>query len=38
MKEPLDFGDKDYISLDEDSAPNFTGTEMTLDEFQQRNF
>ena len=38
LKEPLDFGDKDYIPLDDDSSPNFTGEKMTLDEFQQRNF
>ena len=38
LKEPLDFGDKDYIPLDDDSSPNFTGERMTLDEFQQRNF
>ena len=38
LKEPFEFGDKDYIPLDDDSSPNFTGEHMTLDEFQQRNF
>ena len=38
LKEPLEFGDRDYIPLDEDSSPNFTGEQMTLDEFRQRNF
>ena len=38
LKEPFEFGDKDYIPLDEDSVPNFTGEQMTLDEFRQRNF
>ena len=33
LKEPLDFGDRDYIPLDEDSSPNFTGEEMDLEEF-----
>ena len=38
LKELLDFGDRDYIPLDEDSSPNFTGEEMDLEEFQQTNF
>ena len=38
LKEPLDFGDRDYIPLDEDSSPNFTGEELDLEEFQQTNF
>ena len=38
LKEPLEFGERDYIPLNEDSSPNFTGEQMTLDEFRQRNF
>lgn len=32
-KEPLDFGEKGYISFTEDTEPNFTGEEQTLGEF-----
>ena len=38
LKEPLDFGGRDYIPLDEDTSPNFTGEDMDLEEFQQTDF
>ena len=33
VKEPIDFGESGNIQLDEDSSPNFTGEEMTAEEF-----
>ena len=38
VKEPIDFGESGYIQLDEDSSPNFTGEEMTAEEFAARDF
>ena len=35
LKEALDFGEQGYISLDEDTEPNFTGEEMTAEEFAE---
>ena len=35
LKEVLDFGEQGYISLDEDTEPNFTGEEMTAEEFAE---
>lgn len=35
LKEVLDFGEQRYISLDEDTEPNFTGEEMTAEEFAE---
>ena len=31
----LDFGEQGYISLDEDTEPNFLGEEMTAEEFAE---
>ena len=38
MREPIDFGESGYIQLDEDSSPNFTGEEMTAEEFVAADF
>ena len=35
LKEALDFGECGYISLDEDTEPNFLGEEMTASEFAE---
>ena len=35
LKEVLDFGGQGYIPLDEDTEPNFTGEEMTAEEFAE---
>lgn len=35
LKEALDFGECGYISLDEDTEPNFLGDEMTPSEFAE---
>lgn len=35
LKEVLDFGGQGYISLDEDTEPNFLGEEMTAEEFAE---
>ena len=35
LKEVLDFGEQGYIPLDEDTEPNFTGEEMTAEEFAE---
>ena len=35
LKEVLDFGEQGYISLDDDTEPNFTGEEMTAEEFAE---
>ena len=35
LKEALDFGECGYISLDEDTEPNFLGEEMTAEEFAE---
>lgn len=35
MGERLDFGEKGYIELDEDSSPNFSGDEMSISEFSE---
>ena len=35
LKEALDFGKQGYISLDDDTEPNFTGEEMTAAEFAE---
>ena len=32
-KRPISFGDKDYISLTEDTSPDFLGYSMTIEEF-----
>ncbi len=32
-KEPLDLGEDNYLSFDEESDPNFLGEEMTLGEY-----
>ncbi|MBR1591709.1 MAG: hypothetical protein IJ666_01705 [Ruminococcus sp.] len=32
-REPLDLGEKGYISFDNDSSPNFTGETMLMEEF-----
>lgn len=32
-REPLDLGEKGYISFDDDSSPNFTGETMLMEEF-----
>ena len=34
-KEPLDFGKQGYISLTEDTEPNFIGTEFTIGEYMR---
>lgn len=33
-KEPIIFGEEGFLEFDEDSAPNFLGDEMTIEEFQ----
>ena len=38
VQQPFEFGEDGYIQLDEDSSPNFTGEEMTAEEFASRNF
>ena len=38
VKEPIEFGESDFIQLDEDSSPNFIGDEMTAEEFMARDF
>lgn len=35
MRDILDFGKNGYITLDEDTEPNFTGEEMTAEEFAE---
>lgn len=35
LKEVLDFGEQGYISLDEDTEPNFLGETMTVSEFAE---
>lgn len=35
LKEVLDFGEQGYISLNDDTEPNFTGEEMTAEEFAE---
>ena len=35
LKEVLDFVEQGYISLDDDTDPNFTGEEMTAEEFAE---
>ena len=35
LKDVLDFGEQGYIPLDEDTEPNFTGEEMTAEEFAE---
>ncbi len=35
MKEPLDFGKKGYLSLTDDTSPNFLSEDMTPKEFTQ---
>ena len=35
LKEAMDFGEQGYISLDDDTEPNFTGEEMTAEEFAE---
>ena len=35
MKDILDFGESEYISLDEDTEPNFLGETMTITEFAE---
>ena len=35
MRDILDFGKNGYIPLDEDTEPNFTGEEMTAEEFAE---
>lgn len=36
MRDILDFGESGYISLDEDTEPNFLGEEMTAEEFAEK--
>lgn len=36
--EPLDLGESEYIPLDEDTEPNFTGEELTIGEFMNSKF
>lgn len=38
VQQPFEFGEDGYIQLDEDSSPNFTGEEMTAEEFAARDF
>ena len=38
LQQPLDLGADGYIQLDEDSSPNFTGEEMTAEEFASTDF
>ena len=38
IQQPFEFGEDGYIQLDEDSSPNFTGEEMTAEEFAARDF
>lgn len=38
VKEPIDFGESGFIQLYEDTSPNFTGEEMTAEEFAARDF
>ena len=38
VKEPLDLGTDGYIELDYDTEPNFTGEEMTAEEFANTDF
>ncbi len=35
MRDILDFGESGYISLDEDTEPNFLGDAMTPSEFAE---
>ena len=37
-REPIDFGDKKYIELSEETSPNFLGDEMTLGEYLSADF
>ena len=37
-KEPFDFGESGFISLDDDSSPNFLGYDMTVVEFANAEF
>ena len=37
-REPIDFGDKKYIELSEETSPNFLGEEMTLEEYLSADF
>ena len=36
MRDILDFGESGYISLDEDTEPNFLGEEMTAEKFAEK--
>ena len=38
VQQPFEFGEDGYIQLDEDSSPNFTGEEMTAEEFAAMDF
>ena len=38
MNEPLDFGVKGYIPLNEDTTPNFMGESLTIGEFMRGEF
>ena len=37
-KEPIDLGEQLYVVLDDDTAPNFLGMDMTIDEFMNTDF
>ena len=37
-REPFDLGEKGYIALDENSAPNFEGEQRTFAQFMNENF
>ena len=37
-KEPIIFGEEEYIGLDDDSSPNFLGDEMSIEEFLNTDF
>lgn len=37
-KEPIDLGERLYVVLDDDTAPNFLGMDMTIDEFMNTDF
>ena len=34
--QPIDFGEAGYIQLAEETAPDFTGCELTFDEYMRR--
>lgn len=37
-REPIDFGEKEYIELNEDNDPNFVGIDLTLGQYMRGEF